>query len=256
MPTPFPGMDPYLEQSRTWKQVHNNLINEIQWFLTPILRPYYSVDIEQRTYLAVSPPQHTGIPDVLILDNYYPHGNVMVAAPRIAFTPIMTELPLATDEEIVEQYLEITQINSKEVITVIEVLSPTNKLDGIGREQYIHKRNQVLSSLTNLIEIDLLRDGRPMPMRVRPKDQKDYRLVVSRRTQRPKAEVYLFDIKEPIPDIPIPLRPNETEPILPLNHLLHELYDKGGYDLKIDYSQALKPPLSDADKAWVMTLLN
>jgi len=252
MKPPFPGMDPYLEQVGIWQQVHNNLITDIQRFLSPVLRPYYRVDIEARTFLAVSPPEETGIPDILVLDTYQPQGNVLVATPKIVFKPVLAELPRPKAERITERYLEIRRVDSQEVITVIEVLAFTNKLEGNGREQYITKRNKILGTLTNLVEIDLLRAGRPMPMRVA--QQSHYRLVVSRSPQRPQAEIYLFNVRQPIPDLPIPLRPNEPEPILPLNQLLHELYVRGDYDLKLNYRQPPQPPLDPDDQLWAQTL--
>ena len=91
-----------------------------------------------------------------------------------------------------------------------------------------------------------------MPMRVA--QQSHYRLVVSRSPQRPQAEIYLFNVRQPIPDLPIPLRPNEPEPILPLNQLLHELYVRGDYDLKLNYRQPPQPPLDPDDQLWAQTL--
>jgi Protein of unknown function (DUF4058) len=256
MPTPFPGMDPYLEQTHLWRQVHAALLVDIQRFLSRLVRPHYRVDIEQRTYLAVMPPQDTGIPDILILDNYYPQGNVVVATPQVVFKPLIADLPRPEKEEVIEKYLEIREVDSQEVVTVIEVLSPTNKFQGIGREKYLNKRNQVLASLTNLVEIDLLRAGPPMPMLVPPTQQKEYRLVVSRTYYRPKAEIYLFNVREPIPDIPIPLNHGDDEPTLPLNQLIQELYDQGSYDLKINYHNPPEPALNKKDKQWAEELIN
>ena len=253
MRTPFPGMDPYLEQPGIWRQVHSNLITDIQRFLSPILRPYYRIDIEVHTFLAVSPPEETGVPDILVVDSYEPQGNVMVATSKVVFKPIVAELPRPKPEKIIDRYLEIRRVDSQEVITVIEVLSPANKAEGKGRDQYITKRNKILGSLTNLVEIDLLRSGRPMPMRVTTPAH--YRLVVSRSSQRPQADIYLCNIRQSIPDLPIPLRPNEAEPTLFLNQLLHELYSQGDYDLKLDYRQPPQPALNPADDIWARTLI-
>jgi hypothetical protein len=145
----------------------------------------------------------------------------------------IAELPMP--EEITERYLEIRDAATHDVITSIELLSPTNKQCGEGRRLYEEKRLNVLSSMTHLVEIDLLRTGTPMPMRTSAPPPFDYSIVVSRVHQRPKAEVRLFRIRQPIPSFPIPLRRNETEPILDLNAILHELYDRAGYDLAIDY---------------------
>src|SRR5215468_1478511 len=216
MPTPFLGMDPYLERRGIWEQVHTDLIVSIRRFLTPLLRPRYHVGIEERTYLAVLPreEQGAGIPD----------------------------------EEVTERYLEIRTVPEQQVITVIEILSPSNKLAREGRGQYEGKRLKVLGSRTHLIEIDLLRAGHPFPMKA--PGSNDYRIVISRSQHRPRADIYLFGVRDLIPAFPIPLRPGETAPALPLNHILHELYDQGGYDLIIDYQQAPQPPLSEGDTAW------
>jgi hypothetical protein len=254
MPTPFPGMDPYLERRGLWEEVHPGLIVGIQRFLTPLLRPHYHVAIEQRTYLALLPPneQRVGKPDVSVVSpgGGAPEAIAAVASPA-AVGPVVGELPMP--EEMLERYLEIRDVVTREVITVIEILSPTNKIPGDGRVQYERKRLRVLGSLTNLVEIDLLRVGEPFSMKV--SGESDYRIVVSRSQYRPRADVYLFGVRDPIPDFPIPLRPGETEPTLPLNQILYDLYDQGGYDLAIDYQQLPEPPLSDKDVRWAAQVL-
>ncbi len=252
MPTPFPGMDPYLEQPGIWNQVHTSLIVDIQRFLTPILRPHYHVAIEQRQYLTVLPPdeQATGIPDVLVTSSSRGGANYALAAAPTAPGALVAELPVP--QEIKERYLEIRDVESGLVITVIEILSPANKIGREGRDLYERKRFKVLGSLTNLVEIDLLRIGQPFPMKVSA--QGDYRILVSRSQSRPRADVYLFDVPDLIPDFPIPLRPGEQEPVLALNKILHTLYDQGGYDMIIDYEHPPNPPLSDENAVWMKSL--
>ena len=167
-----------------------------------------------------------------------------------AAQPLVAELPLP--EEVTERYLEIRTVPEQQVITVIEILSPSNKLTREGRAQYEGKRLKVLGSSTHLVEIDLLRSGHPFPMKA--PGFNDYRVVISRSQHRPRADIYLFGVRDLIPAFPIPLRPGETEPILPLKHILHELYDQGGYDLIIDYRQP-PPPLSEGDAAWARQLV-
>jgi hypothetical protein len=166
--------------------------------------------------------------------------------------PVIAELP--QPEEIKHRYLEIRTVENQRVITTLEILSPSNKIGREGREQYEQKRIKVLGSLTNLVEIDLLRSGDPLPMNV--PYQNDYRIIVSRSTQRPQAAAYLFSVRDPIPDFPIPLQPGEEEPLLPLNQILHELYDKAGYDLMIDYGQPPVPPLREQEAGWATALLS
>jgi len=166
-----------------------------------------------------------------------------ILAPPETAQPFVAELPLP--EEVTDRYLEIRTVPEQQVITVIEILSPSDKLTREGRAQYEGKRLKVLGSSTHLVEIDLLRSGHPFPMKA--PGYNDYRIVISRSQHRPRADIYLFGVRDLIPAFPIPLHPGETEPALPLNDILHELYDQGGYDLIIDYRQPPQPPLSEGD---------
>lgn len=263
MPTPFPGMDPYLERWGLWEEIHTNLIVSIQHFLTPLLRPKYRVAVEQRTYLSLVPAEAKliGKPDVMVVmasPAGVPTGaaSLAVAEAAVADPPLPGELPMA--EEIIERHLEIRDTATHEVITAIGILSPTNKQDAEGRQQYERKRLNVLASATSLVEIDLLRAGQPFAMKVKGATQEsknDYRIVISRSWQRPTADLYLFSVRQPVPAFHIPLRAGEAEPVLPLNQILHQLYDRGGYDLAIDYSQPPAPPLSAEDAAWADQLM-
>ncbi len=256
MPTPFPGMDPYLERRGLWEEVHPALIIELQQLLTPLVRPRYRVAVERRTYLALlTPDDLVGRPDVLVVDTGREPAGMMTAATTLAGTnPLVAELPMP--EEVVERYLELRDVVTGEIITVIELLSRTNKLDYRGRRDYEEKRFKVLGSRTHLVEIDLIRAGEPMAMRVQGDGHRsDYRIVVSRTYHRPRADVYVFGLRQPIPAFPVPLRRGEDEPVVDLNALLHELYDRAGYDLAIDYRQEADPPLEGDDAVWADALL-
>lgn len=255
MPTPFPGMDPYQEHPGLWEDVHTRLIVAIADALGPQVRPRYRVAVERRTYLAVLTPDDyelVGKPDVLIAVQ----GDVAATAAGAVATgamPLVGELPMP--DEVIERYLEVRDVVTGEVVTTIELLSPTNKLSREGRAQYERKRLKVLSSATNLVEIDLLRAGEPFPIRLQGgAEQSAYRIVVSRSQDRPRASIYLFGLRNHIPDIPTPLRPGEAEPTLPLNQILHDLYDRAGYEQIIDYRQQTIPPLSADDAAWAAQL--
>jgi hypothetical protein len=252
-------MDPYLERPGLWKQVHTGLIVEMQTHLAAKLRPRYLVAIEQRTFLSLlEEEQLIGEPDVLaIVPNIGKtnggHHSQPVAMPVAVAEPgasYVVDLPMP--DEIAERYLEVRDVESGLAITVIELLSPSNKLEDRGR--YERKRLNILGSMTNLVEIDLLRAGRPLPM-YGEFPNSHYRIVVSRGVDRPRGQVFPFNIQQPIPDIPIPLRPGEPEPMLPLNMILHELYDRAGYDLFVDYRQPPIPPLTNEEMAWVRQLL-
>ncbi len=189
-----------------------------------------------------------GIPDVSV------QSSLSLAPPTasnlaVASTTQPIEVMLPMPEILSEGYLEIRAVETEEVVTIIEVLSPKNKQTGIGRLQYETKRLKILGSATHFIEIDLLRQGNPMPIGGHP--QSHYRIVVSQSETRPKAQLYGFNLPNRMPEFPVPLRAGEPEPILNLKPLLDQIYDEGSYDLRIDYRRPPIPALSELDLAWV-----
>ncbi len=248
MPTPFPGMDPYLERPGLWEEVHTGLIVGIPGFLNPLLRPRYRVAIKQRVYLALLPP------DVRAVLSPRQAPNTRLVTTSVGVMPRAAELP--APEEVIERYLQICDVETGDVVTIVEILSSTHKSSHEGRKRYGRRRFQVLGSMAHLVEIDLLRAGEPFPFHVSGGDvQSDYRIIVSRTHHRPYADTYLFNVRDPIPDIPIPLQRGETEPILCLNQVLHQLYDQAGYDLRVDYQGPPNPPLTGKDARWMAQLL-
>ena len=137
-------------------------------------------------------------------------------------------------------------------MTVVEVLSPSNKAPGPDREQYLAKRGQTLASPAHFVEIDLLRGERPMPMIDAPPCA--YCILVSRAEERPTAGVWPLGLREPLPQIPIPLRAGEADISLDLQKLLHRVYDAAGYE-KYIYEESPDPPLAQPDAAWAEQLL-
>jgi Protein of unknown function (DUF4058) len=152
-----------------------------------------------------------------------------------------------------ERYLEIREVATKELITVVEVLSPVNNKLGEGRSFYETKRIKILTSMTNLVEIDLLRSGKAMMIQGAPKSQ--YRILVSRSSGRPNADLFAFDLQEEIPDFPVPLRGEMPEPIVSLQAILDETYRRGRLGLLIDYSMDLVPKLKEDDRLWMQGIL-
>lgn len=253
MPTPFPGMDPYLEHPALWKEVHTGLSVAIADALGPQIRPRYRVSVERRTYFMILTPDDYELvskPKVpIVLPPWQASGAVPVHT-SVGVMPRVADLPKPV--EVIERYLEIRDVVTGDAITTIEILSPANKSSSTGREKYERKRNEVLGSTTNLVEIDLLRAGEPFPFYLTGENARsDYRIIVSRAQHRPRSDIYLFNLRDPIPEIPFPLQPGEVEPVLPLNKILHELYDRAGYDLAVDYKKAPGPPLSDEAVRWV-----
>lgn len=255
MPTPFPGMDLYLEHPQLWPSVHLGLISAIWTDLAPRLSPRYSVSVEERTYIAASSPDSfIGRADVLVDSDRGPapvragsNGGVAVREPVAVSVP--------APDVVTERYLEVRNVQYGYVVTVIELLSPSNKRSGSeGFREYQTKREQLLSTRTSLVEIDLLRAGqRPAISGTVP--DSDYRIVIVRGWERPRASLYAFDLQNPIPVVPIPLERGDDEPPLDLNALFHRLYDQAVYNLRIDYRQPPTPPLDEADAAWAAELM-
>ena len=189
-----------------------------------------------------------GIPDVAVTISQ-PANSAPPTLATAVLEPLTVELPAS--EEVQERYLEIREASSGMGITTLELLSPKNKRSGEGRNAYLQKRQQTLSTATHWIEIDLLRGGEPMPMvgGMRP----DYRILISRSPERPKAQLYAFSLRQPIPAVPIPLRSREPEPLLEIQPLLHHVYDKARFELAIAYGQPPSPKLSNEDWQWLQS---
>ncbi len=255
MPNPFPGMNPYLESPDFWPEVHNRLIVAIADALVPQLVPKYRVAIEKRIYeIKEEQSLLVGIPDVSIQHNPIPRNS---STSNVAVATRTTEpfkVRLAMYEEVKQGYLEVIDMATKEIVTVIEVLLHANKPSGKGREMYEEKRDKVLGSRTNFVEIDLLRGWEPLPV-FDNDNAANYRILVSRSNERPIADLYLFNLPDAIPGFPLPLRGGDAEPIVHLQALLNTVYDRAAYDITLDYTAQLVPALSEADGVWADALL-
>lgn len=253
MPSPFPGMDPFVENPRLWPNVHHRLITAIGDRLSSQLRPKYYVGIEERAYLTDSddPAAEVIVPDLQIVEphatwssNDPDEGGVAVeVAERIITTTLI-------DTEIREPRLEILDAQSRAVITVIEVLSPSNKIKGAyGRESYIRKREEVLNSKTHLVEIDLLRGGSSFLPKLKRRGG-DYFVHVSRAGQRPKGELWRIRLNQRLPPIVIPLKAGDDDAQLDLQELFTSVYEHAGFDLIVNYRDTPDPPLNAEQAAW------
>ena len=252
MPSPFPGMNPYLENPELWTEVHHRLITAVAIAIAPPLRPKYRVAIEKRTYLSEGDQSiEVGIPDVSVLSQSSTRSTQSIAT--LSGSDCIT-VTLPVPQEIREGYLEIRVVATGRVVTVIEILSPTNKRMRKGRDAYEAKRRDVLSSSTHLIEIDLLRGGKPMQM-IGQTPKTDYRILVGRKEQRPHAQLYAFNLRQSIPKFVVPLDRGDSEPTVILHPLFDEIYDQAGFDLAINYTSEPVPPLKDSDRDWVNALL-
>ena len=264
MASPFPGMDPYLEQATFWPEFHSRLIVAMADALAPSLLPQYYVAVETRTYLDSAHEELlVGIPDAVVLSTQGswplvpPEGSGSGTATVVRPQSVLLPMPL----ERKERYLEIRAAGSDAVITVIEVLSPTHKRPGDGRRVYSAKRQTLLGSASHLVEIDLLRAYEPMAMHPIHREDRGaaatYRILVSRSACRPRADLYEFTLREAIPEFPLPLQAPEEQVILGLQPLVNGIYERSGYGLRVDYQTPVPPPaLSAADQAWVTDILH
>lgn len=258
MPSPFPGMDPYLEHPEIWPGVHLLLIAALAESLSPQLRPKYSVSVEVRLYETTGEGSLlVGIPDVSVqkVTRQTQQLNAVAIAtqPSLATSqPIQVNVPMPLTVR--QGYLEIREVATKEVVTAIELLSPINKRAGKGRKTYENKRQRVLNSSTNLVEIDLLRAYEPMLL-FGDNWQSDYSVLVSRSNSRPQAELYAFNLPDKAVEFQLPLREGDEAPTVNLQELLDDIYDRSGYDLKLDYTQEPVPPCAETESAWLANLL-
>ncbi|OGO42509.1 MAG: hypothetical protein A2Z04_01650 [Chloroflexi bacterium RBG_16_57_9] len=249
MPSPFPGMDPFLEAPTRWGGVHSRLINSISDDLAEAISPNFYVDIEERVYI-ITPDDPEGrpiVPDVFVVTGHDSMQTATTVAGVIT-TPTLME-PLY-DVEIHDRYIEIRDTINREVITTIELLSPYNKSSGTpGREAFLRKRKKVMASKTHWIEIDLLRAGE------RPRElfnQSDYYVLLKRGGKPGPYEVWYFDVRDRMPTIAVPLRSPFEDVPLNLQAVFENTYARGHYAESTDYSD--NPPLPrlrPADAAWV-----
>lgn len=247
MRSPFPGMDPFLEDPAVWSSVHVRLINAISDYLSPRVLPHFFVDIQQHVYLVTQDdvPGEPFIPDVYLVRTPV-GGQQPVASPIMP--PTLVE-PLY-ELELREAYLEIRDKRSREVVTIIELLSPFNKSAGAqGRQAFEEKRKKVIKTDVNWIEIDLLRAG------VRPREvdgKSDYYVLLKRGLQPTPYEVWYFDLRDRLPTIAVPLRPSFADIPLDLQAVFDEMYARAYYAASIDYTGPIPPPrLQPADAIWL-----
>lgn len=245
MPSPFPGMDPYLEGD-DWTSFHAHFATEIARQLTPRLRPKY-VALTEKRYDVVDE-------GAIAVESIYPDVGVASVVPparetlgqAVASAPY--ELQTVMEALAPHTWVEIRDAAGRHLVTTIEILSPWNKR-GSGREEYLDKRRKLLRSSSHLVEIDLLRRGRRLPMKdLLPPGS--YYVYVSRAARRPLVQVWPIGLDHPLPTIPVPLLPVDADVLLDLQSALRNVYDVGGFDLVLDYSKSPPVPLQGDQAAW------
>ncbi len=200
MNTPFPGMDPYLEHPALWPGVHARLIVWLAHQLTPLLRPRYVVSIEDRVFIE----DQDRLPDIQ-LQKGTANGPPMMTG-TITAAPVIVEVEDAEEEpiplEMHEHFIEILDTyRAMKVVTVLEIVRPSNKAAGPGRTAYRAKQRETLASECHFVEIDLLRRGRHVlavpAAKAREQGPYDYLISVNRWPNRKRFELFLGRLREP-----------------------------------------------------------
>jgi hypothetical protein len=256
MPSPFPGMDPYLEDRDDWPDFHHRLIYNIAEALQPQLSPRYFARIEKRIYLAED--DELIVPDVLVA--WKPRTAVRSGRSGVAVAVLEPDEPLRAPRALEhrESYIEIRVPRSSEVVTVIEVLSPSNKR-GQGGEFYRARQNEVLAAGQNLVEIDLLRAGSHTIAGPRAEQTRagrwDCVVSVVRYLKPTIADLYPFSLRDRLPRVAVPLQGQDADVILDLPSAFNRSHDGACYLDYLDYSPPPPVPLREEDAAWADALL-
>ncbi len=254
MNSPFPGMDPYLEQH--WGDVHHNLITFAQGMLNELLSRDLRARAQERILVELpseAPPYYPGL---RVVEHERPgQGGTAGAAAGVTLAEPL-EVPFLEPET--QGFLEIVETRpERRVITVLEVLSPSNKYAGHGRDLYRQKQRDLMEGCVSLVEIDLLRAGPhvlQVPLgRIPPSHRTPYKVCVHR-GWKASAEIYRVPLREPLPAIRVPLREGDADVPLNLQALITQVYRNGRYD-DIDYTVPPVPPLAPEDEAWADELL-
>jgi hypothetical protein len=249
-------MDPYVELQAAWPDFHNGLIAEIRNDLGTRLPDSYIVRIDARIEVATRAIEPPGSfrPDVLVgrfESTAASAGVTSTTANAATLEPKLVEILDRDPEEVRITWLEIRALPELELVTAIEVLSPINK-SGQGRHAYLEKRDKLHAARVNLVEIDLLLGGAPLPMKERI-DPGAFYAIVARGKRLPVAEVYRWTVRDALPRVPIPLREPDADILIDLAVLVNRVYDLGRYarTLRHEAPLAETTSLTPEDRAWV-----
>lgn len=223
MPSPFPGMDPYLEHPKLWPAFQHQLLACLYQIVLPGLVDRYRARVGTRTYVSEMP----------------------------LFTSIIRD-------EFTEEFIEIRSRTDNRLVTLLEVVSPANKTTAAGRQAYLDKRKEVLSQRAGIVEIDLVMQGKPMLTYARDTlPEFDHVVSVTRATAPDRYEIYTATIQKRLPKFKLPLAPDDRDALLDLQGAFLRAYDLGNFASQIDY-KAPPPPdvaLADPQRAWIDDLL-
>ena len=248
MPSPFPGMNPYLERPALWPDFHQTFLVTLRGALVPRIQPAYFAKLEHRITVRDDHDPDDGeslfVADAAVGGRA--PGRPAATAGATLTAPASVRLPGFVRKK-KTPYLAVYDLARNRLVTVIELLSPSNKLAGPDRELFLAKRKRLLAAGVNYIELDLLRGGRRLPADDLPAC--DYYALVSRPAGRPRADVWATHLQDRLPAVPIPLRRRTPEPVLDLQAVLDAAFDGAGY-ADFVYRHPPDPPLTPEQAAW------
>jgi uncharacterized protein DUF4058 len=255
MPSPFPGMDPYLE--RYWLDVHHRLITYASDLLQTRLPSGLRARVQERVFVETEEGRsRTLYPDVHVVELPSPGHSRKVEQGIAVGQPLVVHVE---HEPLRQGFIQIIESGSGgRVVTLIEFLSPSNKISGDGQKLYLKKRAEAMEAGTNVVEIDLTRTGERilfvLPEHLPPSHRTTYQICVWRGARPDVCEVYRAPLEEPLPTILVPLRPDDRDIPLEIQPLIDLCYQNGAYQ-DLDYTADPSPPLSEAEAAWARELL-
>ena len=264
MPSPFPGMDPFLEDPDIFPDFHDRFITHLSESIQSRVPPPYFAGLGRRAWIEVSerfigPDVQVVRPGITLPETGAGSTVAVAAQPRTE--PLVVHVPHdERSEPLVEVYLG--RGSDRRLVTCIELLSLTNKTPGEhGRDLYLRKQREILDSKVHLVEIDLLRAGEhttavPRHRLARAAGEFEYHVSIHHFDNLEDYFVYPIRLNEPLPEIAIPLLPGDPPVPLDLQAVFHRTYDAGPYRREIDYQQdAPVPPLSPAWQSWLRNVL-
>jgi hypothetical protein len=249
MSSPFPGVDPYIEAQHWWRDFHLNFLAAWQDQLLGRLPDEYDARIEESVHVLFD-DEHVIrdiYPDLMLEAPRQFAGGVAVLASEMTDVETVT-LTLPPSIDLPARHLQIVRRPDRELVTVLELLSPTNK--GSGYFAYSEKRGDLLATEVHLVELDLLIRGRKLPMR-EPLPSRQFHAFISRGNERPKCQVSSWTLRRPLPAIRIPLLRPDEHVVSDLQEVYDATYTRARYERAVDYRKPLDLPLSDADRVWL-----
>lgn len=255
MPSPFPGIDPFLEDQGYWQEFHSKFINYAQEALADRVPEVYEVRIEERLSLIYEPDpafNRRVWPDLAVVRSTGAARAGLAPSGTLTLDPVTLALPRDRLEEVVEHRIEIRRFPDRELVTVIELLSPSNK-EAPGDRLYARKRLELIHQQVHLVELDLLIGGQRLPMEDELPRGHHYAFV-SRAERRFFSDVYAWSIRDSLPTIPIPLKAPDPDVALDLASIFATVYAKGRYERSINYKAPLRLPLSAEERSWAQTV--